>query len=59
MRELDHVKTSPDDFYLVIDLPSKQMHLKSQGNVLRTCPILNSLSIEARHTQNYRLCEPN
>ena len=53
MRELDHVKTSPDDFYLVIDLPSKQMHLKSQGNVLRTCPILNSLSIEARHTQNY------
>lgn len=53
MRELDHVKTSPDDFYLVIDLPSKQMHLKSQGNVLRTCPILNWSPIEERHTQNY------
>ena len=53
VRELDQVKTSPDDFYLIIDLPSKQIHLKSQGNVLRTCPILNLSPIEERHTRNY------
>ena len=53
VRELDQVKTSPDDFYLIIDLSSKQIHLKLQGNVLRTCPILNLSPIEARLTQNY------
>ena len=53
VRELDQVKTSPDDFYLIIDLPSKQIHLKSQGNMLRMCPILNMSPIEERHTQNY------
>ena len=53
VRELDQVKTSPDDFYLIIDLPSKQIHLKAQGNVLRTCPVLDLSPIEERHTQNY------
>ncbi len=54
VRELDQVKTSPDDFYLIIDIPSKQIHLKAQGNVLRTCAILSLSPIEERHTYNYR-----
>ena len=54
VRELDHVKTAPDDFYLIIDLSSKQIHLKARGNVLRKCPILSLSPTEERHTQNYR-----
>ena len=53
IRELDLVETAPDDFYLIIDIPSKQIHLKTHGNILRTCPILHLSSRAERHTQNY------
>ncbi|MXX14090.1 MAG: hypothetical protein F4Y39_08390 [Gemmatimonadetes bacterium] len=54
VRELDQIKTAPGEFYLIIDIPSKQIHLKSQGNVLRTCSILNLSPRKESHTQNYR-----
>lgn len=37
--ELQYVEARPGAYYLVIDLPSAQVELKADANLLRTCPI--------------------
>ena len=50
--ELDQAQTA--EFYLIIDLAAKRVHLKAKGNILRTCPILNLSPTSAEHPQTYR-----
>lgn len=50
--ELDRAKTG--EFYLLIDLAAKRVHLKANGNILRTCPILAPSPTSAARVQIYR-----
>lgn len=50
--ELDRAKTG--DFYLIIDFAAKRVHLKANGNILRTCPILALSPTSAAQVQTYR-----
>lgn len=53
-REVQQVKEAPGEFYLIINLQSKQIHLKADANLLRICPILNAGHINTKTTQNHR-----
>ncbi len=37
--ELHLVQTDPEAYYLVLDLPAREVHLKSGAHLLRTCPV--------------------
>ena len=37
--ELHLVQTDPVAYYLVVDLPAREVHLKSGAHLLRTCPV--------------------
>lgn len=37
--ELTLVRTTPDVYYLVIDMPAREVYLKCRARLLRTCPI--------------------
>lgn len=38
-RELQYIRDHPGAFYLVVDLSVREVHLKADANLLRTCPI--------------------
>jgi hypothetical protein len=51
--ELNLVQQAPATYYLIIDFTAKEVHLKADANLLRTCTILGSFGI--KHTQTEEL----
>lgn len=46
--ELDLVRATPDAYYLVVDVPAREVHLKCRARLLRTCRIVgHTLPIES------------